>query len=159
MTQIPTWFMVTEETWITLIRKYVQLRPSHTSHQRFFLTYRRGKCVSSPMGINKIGEVPKNIAKFLKLSTPEKFTGHCFRRSSASHLANKGGDLLTIKKFAGWKSSAVVESYVDASMKRRIEIAQMFTPDQPEASTSTMKPNLVEDNIINVETIRDAAPA
>ncbi|KAL1514369.1 hypothetical protein ABEB36_003637 [Hypothenemus hampei] len=158
-TNISRVFMITEETWITLIRKYIELRPSYTSHQRFFLTYRRGKCIPSPIGINKIGEVPKNIAKFLKLPNPEKYTGHCFRRSSASNLANKGGDLLTIKKFAGWKSSAVAESYVDASIKKRIEIAKMFSPDKPEVSISTITPNSVEDNIINVETIQDAAPA
>ncbi|KAK4881864.1 hypothetical protein RN001_005183 [Aquatica leii] len=90
-------FLITEVSWIALIKKYVELRPPHTSHNRLFLTYRRGRCTVSPVGINKIGEVPKNTAKFLKLSNYETYTGHCFRRSSASHLANQGGDLLTIK--------------------------------------------------------------
>ena len=59
--------------------------------------------------------MPKIIATFLKLPNPELFSGHCFRRSSASHLANTGGDLVTIKRLVGWKSSAVAEGYIEQS--------------------------------------------
>ena len=102
---VPRTFLVTDENWIHLIKKYANLRPKRVTHRRFFLTYRNGYCINCPMGINMIGKVPKIIAAFLKLSDPEHFTGHCFRRSSATHIANSGGDLLTIKRLGGWKSS------------------------------------------------------
>jgi hypothetical protein len=52
-----------------------------------------------------MGKVPKTIAAFLELPNPELYTGHCFRRSSATHISNSGGDLLSIKRLGGWKSS------------------------------------------------------
>lgn len=134
-TNVPRLFAITETPWIQLVEKYVQLRPTHSSNNRFFLTYRRGRCTTSPIGINKMGAAPKEIAKFLKLPHPELYTGHCFRRSSASHLANQGGDLLTIKKHGGWKSSSVAEGYVDASLRKKIQVANMFS-HQAGASTS-----------------------
>jgi hypothetical protein len=70
-----------------------------------YITYRSGYCINSPIGINTMGKVPKTIAAFLELPNPELYTGHCFRRSSATHIANSGGDLLSIKRLGGWKSS------------------------------------------------------
>ncbi|KAK4885098.1 hypothetical protein RN001_001369 [Aquatica leii] len=106
-------FAITHTNWIELIKQYAKLRPTKTNHKRFFVTYRNSRCITSPIGINTMGKVSKNIAVYLKLPNPELFTGHCFRRSSATHLANRGGDLLTFKRHGGWKSSTVAEGYVD----------------------------------------------
>ncbi|KAJ4444566.1 hypothetical protein ANN_06361 [Periplaneta americana] len=64
--------------------------------------------------------MPKLIVEFLKLPLPESYTGHCFRRSTASLLANSGADLLTIKRHCGWKSSCVEESYVEESIANKV---------------------------------------
>jgi integrase len=82
---VPRTFLVTAENWIDLIKKYANLRPKKVTHRRFFLTYRSGYCINSPIGINTMGKVPKTIAAFLELPNPELYTGHCFRRSSATH--------------------------------------------------------------------------
>lgn len=136
-TNTPRLFAVTECTWINFIKEYASLRPEHTNHQRFFVNYRNGRCTQQPIGINKMGQMPKTIATFLKLPNPELFSGHCFRRSSASQLANNGGDLLTIKRHGGWKSSAVAEGYIEASLKKKIEVAQMIAPGYSQAVPST----------------------
>lgn len=136
-TNMPRLFVITEVEWITLIKKYFNLRPKGVATKRFFITYRKGRCTSSPIGINKISQVPKIIASFLKLPNPEQYTGHCLRRSSASHLANHGGDLITIKRHGGWKSSTVAEGYIEASLKKKIEVADMFRTATPQPSTST----------------------
>lgn len=49
--------------------------------------------------------------------------GHSFRRTSATFLAAAGGDILTIKRHGGWRSSTVAESYVESSLstKKRTE--------------------------------------
>lgn len=129
-------FVITENIWINLIKKYAQLRPSTVTHRRFFITYRNGYCISCPMGINTIGHTPKIIAEFLKLPNPELFTGHCFRRSSMSHLANSGSDLVTIKRHRGWKSSNVAE---DTTLKRQIAADPMISAE-PSTSTNLKVP-------------------
>jgi len=83
---------------VDVVRKYIKLRPNNYEHNRFLVGYRAGKCIKQPIGINTVGSVPKLIAKFLQLPNPEKYTGHCFRRSSTSILADCGADLLTVKR-------------------------------------------------------------
>lgn len=71
--------------------KKIPVRPSG-GPPRFFLGFRNGKCVRQPIGINTIGEFPKRVAAFLCLSYAEEYTSHCFRRSSASVLADTVND-------------------------------------------------------------------
>lgn len=132
-TNVKRMFVIAENLWINLIKKYASLRPKIVTHRRFFITYRKGYCTVTPIGINTIGKMPKIIAHFLKLPNPELFTGHCFRRSSISHLANKGSDLITIKRHGGWKSSAVAEGYIETSMQKKLEVAQILS-SQPNTS-------------------------
>jgi integrase len=97
---------------LDLFRKYMDLRPSQTKHDRFFLTYRGGKCTQQPVRVNTIGGIPKKIATALGLSEPANYTGHCFRRSSASLLADAGADMHTLKRHGGWKSDNVTEKII-----------------------------------------------
>lgn len=126
-TYSPRQFIISDPFWLSLVREYYALRPSHTHHDRFFINFRSGKCSIQPIGINKIGGMPKKIANFLNLPHPELYSGHCFRRSSASHLANSGEDLMTLKRHGGWKSSAVAEGYVDASLSKKIDISNTLS--------------------------------
>lgn len=126
---VPRMFAVTDVNCIELIKKYNNLRPKTVTHKRFFLTYRHGCLINSPIGINTMGNVPKQIASFLHLPDPHLYTGHCFRRSSATHIANTGGDILTIKRLGGWKSTAVAEGYVASSMKNKIDVGNMFAQE------------------------------
>jgi integrase len=86
---------------LTIYRKYASLRPVNTSHDRFFLFYNIGKCTRQPVGINTFGQLPSKIAAYLKLEDPKTYTGHCFRRSSATLLAAGGGDLVSVKRHGG----------------------------------------------------------
>lgn len=135
---VPRLFIVKEALWILLIKQYIAVRPANTTHTRLFLTFRNGYCINSPIGINKMVAMPKIIATILKLANPHTFTGHCFRRSSISHLANKGSDLITIKRHGGWKSSAVAEGYIETSLKRKMEVAQMLSGESSSSSTCVL---------------------
>ncbi|RZC33180.1 hypothetical protein BDFB_015275, partial [Asbolus verrucosus] len=64
---VPRTFLVTDENWINLIKKYANLKPKKVTHRRFFLTYRSGYCINTPTGINMMGKIPKIIATFLEL--------------------------------------------------------------------------------------------
>ncbi|KAJ8912823.1 hypothetical protein NQ315_014406 [Exocentrus adspersus] len=76
--------------YINIYREYVALRPLHTSSDRLFIKYANGKCDNHIMIANWLG---KEMCK--------SYTGHCFRRSSATLLANAGGDMTSIKRHGG----------------------------------------------------------
>ncbi|XP_045474958.1 uncharacterized protein LOC123680884 [Harmonia axyridis] len=128
-------FAISNPIWLKLIAEYYALRPAHTNHNRFFVNYKSGKCTVQPIGINKMGSMPRRIAKFLNLPNSELYSGHCFRRSSASHLANKGEDIISLKRHGGWKSSSVAESYVEASAQKKLDIAQTLASQIPASSS------------------------
>lgn len=126
-------FTIVKPEWIEIIQRYANLRQHNIP--RFFLTYRNGKCISSPVGLNTIGKMPMRIAEYLGLERASNYTGHCFRRSSATMLANQGGDMLLLKRHGGWKSSMVAEGYVENSLHSGIALAKKLT--QSEMSTAS----------------------
>lgn len=65
----------------------------------FFINYQKGKCTTQRVGINKIGYMSKTIATYLKLHNPELYTGHSFRRSSATVLVDAGEDITSLKRW------------------------------------------------------------
>lgn len=93
------------------VKQYIDLRPSdYFSEPRFFIQFLKGKCNHQVIGRNKIGETPKSIAKCLKLKNPEKYTGHCFRGTSSTLLAESGANESMLMQLGGWKSSKVAQS-------------------------------------------------
>jgi hypothetical protein len=130
-TKVPREFTITPGNvsglnLLEVFRRYSSLRSKNTRHQRFFVGYRLGKCIAHPVGINTIGGAPKQIATFLGLKNPEEYTGHAFRRSSATLLAESGADTSILKRLGGWKSTNVAEGYVDESIQNKKKIAQMI---------------------------------
>ncbi|CAD6216250.1 GSCOCG00011314001-RA-CDS [Cotesia congregata] len=86
-----------------VIKKYMNLRPDHAKINRLLLNYQKGKCTQQPIGINKVGGVPRRIASFLELPEADKYTGHCFRRTSAELLSQSGTNVVHV--IAGWKAN------------------------------------------------------
>ncbi|XP_074109019.1 uncharacterized protein LOC141533835 [Cotesia typhae] len=134
----PRSFVVTNEFY-TIYKKYAKLRPTKLATKRFFIGYRNGQCTTQNIGINTFGSMPQKVAKFLKLANPETYTGHSFRRTSTTLLADFGADLLTIKRHGGWKSSAVAEGYIENSVGNKKRIGQRI------ASTITSRPSTSKD--------------
>lgn len=148
----PRSFVVTGDFY-NIYKKYAILRPKLVSTNRFFINYRNGRCSKQVIGINSFGSMPKSVAIFLKLEEPESYTGHTFRRSSATLLADSGADLLTLKRHGGWKSNTVAEGYVEDSVgnKKRIgqQIANAIITEVP--STSRNDPNDPNDHNITTQ--------
>jgi integrase len=131
-----------------IYRKYAQLRPKNATSSRLFLNFRNGKCHNQVVGRNTIGSWPKKIAEYLKLENSALYTGHAFRKSSATLLANKGVDVLGLKRHGGWKSSNVAESYVEDCLQNKIEFAEKILHDETfkqKLSTSAVNNNTVSD--------------
>uniref|UniRef100_V5I8P7 Tyr recombinase domain-containing protein n=1 Tax=Anoplophora glabripennis TaxID=217634 RepID=V5I8P7_ANOGL len=84
-----------------------------------------------------LSKLPNVVARFLDLTDSNLYTGHGLRRASATLLANAGGDITTLKRHGGWKSSTVAEGYIEESISSKIDIAKKIQGVQtPEASTS-----------------------
>ncbi|XP_066582333.1 uncharacterized protein [Prorops nasuta] len=106
-----------------LCKKYINLRPNGMENKKFFLKYTKGRCSKQVVGINTFGKMSKDIAIFLKLKDPQLYTGHTFRRSSATLLVDAGGDLLALKRHGGWKSNSTAEGYIDNSIQNKLDTA------------------------------------
>lgn len=136
--KIPRSFTI-QGSFYEVVKKYQALRPSTMKTGRFFINYNKGKCMAQYIGVNKMGNMPKEIAKFLGLADADSYTGHSFRRTSATMLADAGADILTLKRHGGWRSNAVAETYVEDSMQNKVKICEKITNainlDQPVAQT------------------------
>ena len=75
--------------------------------------------VIGPRGRNWITSVPSMVAKALGLPTPELYTGHCYRRTSAQWQADAGATALELQNQFGWKSPAMATVYTGQSTVAR----------------------------------------
>jgi hypothetical protein len=118
------------------------------------------------VGVNTFGNMPRKIVEFLQLPNPQSYTGHSFRRSSATLLAGKGVNFLGIKRLGGWKSSALAEGYIEDSLHEKIAIADQLAAGSSSRSSlhnplpstskctwepSTMQPSTEELNSNDVQ--------
>ncbi|KAJ8975754.1 hypothetical protein NQ317_008109 [Molorchus minor] len=79
---------------LQLIKNYRNLRPPHVC-QTCFINYRHEN------GHHKLLECI-HLAKYHHLPNANSYTGHAFRRSSASLLVEAGADILMLKNDGGW---------------------------------------------------------
>jgi len=124
-----------------ICKKYISLRPSHVDHRRFVLQYRSGKCTVQPIGTNQFSKIPRLIAMYLKLPNEEMYTGHSFRRTSASLLVGAGADILRLKRHGGWKSSTVAEGYLEESVEEKVQIANQILGGKKEEICPAIETN------------------
>ncbi|XP_034949255.1 uncharacterized protein [Chelonus insularis] len=130
------------------VKSYISFRPEDFDSGRFFVQFLKGKCTRQPIGKNKIGQIPRIIAEFLKLAYPERYTGHCLRRTSATLLSNSGASITMLKQLGGWKSANIAEGYIENSLLNRQKIfnkithaAQVVPPSDENLQQFTSKTN------------------
>ena len=133
-----------------IVKKYIKLRPPNQS--TFFLNYQKGKCTLQKVGINKFGNLGKQIATYLKLPHPELYTGHCFRRSSATILVDSGEDITSLKRHGGWKSTRVAEGYIEDSMANKNHVAnKILNSIEKNINISSVASTSRSENVQNTE--------
>lgn len=49
-----------------------------------------------------------------------RYTGHCFRPTSATILVDAGNDITFLKRHSEWKATAVAEIYIDESIHNKV---------------------------------------
>lgn len=128
--------------YVGICKKYFKLRLEKTGSNRLFLKYGKGICMNQAVGKNNIAKIPSDVANYLGLPEPSQYTGHCFRRTSASLLGNAGGDITRPKIHDGWKRKTVADSYIDISIRNKNATAQIS--GNPNLATSTSEPRNVK---------------
>ena len=124
--KVPRCFVISGSLF-DICYQYIQARPQISLSERFFLKYFKGKCQNSPIGINKFGAMPKEVALYLNLPDAEKYTVNNFRRTSATLLVDAGADITTLKRHGGWRSSTVAEGYVADSLNNKKRICEQIS--------------------------------
>jgi hypothetical protein len=66
---------------------------------------------------------------FLRNPENARTRSHSFPRSSATLLANKGEDLLGLKRHGGWKSSSTAEGYIEDCVENKIQFGRKILHD------------------------------
>ena len=87
-----------------LVRYLELLRQCHPDAQPekpLFLRALAKGLGDQPMGANMLGNISKEIAQVLNLPRPKSYTGHGFRRSAATELANRGATSVQMKGHMG----------------------------------------------------------
>ncbi|XP_011686454.1 PREDICTED: uncharacterized protein LOC105449152 [Wasmannia auropunctata] len=102
------------------VKKYILLRPTSNFSERFFIQYLEDKetCTRTPIERHTIGTMPKRIA-YLQLPNVKRYTGQCFRRTSATLLSDSGANMQMIKQLGRWRSDMIAQGYVENSMHNR----------------------------------------
>ena len=100
-------------------------------------------CKNTPAGRNNTAQFAKQIALELGLATPDLFTGHCWRRSSATWVAQQGATNQQAMKWFGWTSIKTAEGYVDVTKEFLAKKADFINEPRrnapPEAETPPKK--------------------
>lgn len=85
-----------------------------------------------PIGKNLISKFAEKCAAFLGKPEVQQFTGHAFRRTSATIVADSGASMLALKRHGRWKSDGVATGYVAESKKAKMEISNVISGTKAE---------------------------
>ena len=58
----------------------------------------RSRFVNLPLGLKEQAKTARYIAEYIELEDADKYTGHSFRRTSASHMSAAGANAETLRR-------------------------------------------------------------
>jgi hypothetical protein len=75
------------------------------------------------IGKNMIGKVGIEAAQELGLANPERYTGHCWRRSCGTSASDAGVNVTTLMSMMGWSNPKTAMVYVNKSRLTSLTMA------------------------------------
>ena len=109
-----------------------------------------GGFINSPVGEKKLSSFPKLIAQYLGLPNASRYTGHCFRRSSATNLAENGATDQQMTKFCRWSSSKMAAYYTSNTTALRKQGSALLLKKTADSTTPRAEEsNNLQNNDIN----------
>jgi len=130
-----------------ILKKYIDSLPPEYRSGKLFKRWKQN--VSPPgyrqqhHGTNNLRDVGKKVATLLDLRNPAGYTGHCFRRSGATHMALEGGSTKQLKRKGRWASDIMADRYIATSTRTLEKDARVM---QGVPSTPEFKKRRVEDD-------------
>lgn len=121
---------------------YLKARPQGAPVQLMLTQQKNGNIMRGVIGINTLAKFPAKIAQYLQLTDPKSYTGHAFRRTSATFAAEAGIDMVNLKRLGGWKSDTVAQGYIaesDTGRKKRAAAVRAVGPDDAACPVPTKK--------------------
>jgi integrase len=117
---------------VDMYKEYLNLT-KNCNCPRLWLTFevKKDKFKNSPMGVNLMRKIPSIVATFLGLENPLEYTGHSLRASAATALVDSGVSMENLKRHGQWKSTSVVEGYIQESKKMKTDIATALSNSSP----------------------------
>lgn len=83
---------------VLLIDKYVQLHHPQQKNGKFLKKVLKSGHIGQNIGHNTVAEYPQRIAEYLGLPNPKKYTGHLYRRTAATLLADSGCNIDVLRR-------------------------------------------------------------
>ncbi len=123
--------------WASIVEQYLEAVKKDRAHLKeeehsgLFYTARNtpnAKFLKDPIGKNTLGIVGKEVAKILLKPNPDEFTGHCWRRSSATAAAEGGATTMELRTHFDWAQDSMCKEYVEKSSKMTRKMATMLQP-------------------------------
>ncbi len=74
-------------------------------------------------GKNMTAKFGVDVTSYLNVPKPESYTGHCFRRTPAKRAAERGANLVQLKRHFNWSGQNVAMRYIDESEHHSKQIA------------------------------------
>lgn len=118
---------------VEVFNQYLALaeaRNVNSPHENLFKNVRSNKhkelyLTKQNIGKRTLSEYGQKIAEFLQLENPEAYTGHCFRRTAATLMANNGGNAIGMKQFFRWSSTKTASEYVQNSTRNKKNLSSL----------------------------------
>lgn len=73
--------------------------------------------------LNVLSWFPKEVAFELGLPDPEKFTGHCWRRSAGTNGSEAGLQATQLMSAFGWASARTAMGYIDKTKSSALSVS------------------------------------
>jgi hypothetical protein len=125
--------MITSNNLVRAIDNYIELYEEKNRLGQFWRKMTvSGSPSKQPVGVHTLALFPKEVATSLCIENPERYTGHCWRRTGGIILADKGASVLDLQRDGGWGSAGVAETYVSESRAQKQKVASKFDFDNKE---------------------------
>lgn len=78
----------------------------------------------SRVGVNSMAKMASRIAQRLGLENAPAYTGHCFRGSAATNMAENGASDQQMKSLCRWKSEKMADTYTRKTERLKSEASK-----------------------------------
>lgn len=125
-------FSISDISIVSIVRDYLstldsfilQSQLSPTDQPLFTAITAQGSFMLSRVGINTMAKMASCIASKLGLENATAYTGHCFRGSAATNMAENGASDQQMKSLCRWRSEKMADTYTRKTERLKNEATQ-----------------------------------